>query len=111
MHPFDRCRLCNSSSALRQSHIVPHFVVRWLVDTSPTGGIRSTDQPNLRRQDATKKPLLCDNCEELLSRDERKFASEMFAPLRSGEASEFRYQAWLARVGVSVSWRALFATG
>ena len=110
MHPLDRCRLCNSSSPLQQSHIIPHFVVRWLVDTSLTGGIRSTDQPNLRRQDTTKKPLLCANCEELLSREERKFASEVFAPLRSGKASEFRYGAWMARFAVSVSWRALFAT-
>jgi hypothetical protein len=100
------CALCGQPAALRNSHILPAFVFRWLRDTSSTGHIRTTDNINQRVQDGWKKHWLCASCEEILSRDEREFASRLFHPWQSGNLS-IEYHSWLQRFCTSISWRVL----
>lgn len=104
--PATTCGLCRQPATLRNSHILPAFVFRWLRETSATGHIRSTDNIDQRVQDGEKKPWLCADCENLLSRDERAFATKLFHPWQAG-AYTIEYQAWLQRFCVSVSWRVL----
>ena len=61
------CGLCGNLAELRDSHIVPAFVARWIKDTSATGFLRGFHQPNRRVQDFPTKRLLCEGCEQRFS--------------------------------------------
>lgn len=100
------CALCEKSGPLRQSHILPAFVFRWLRKRSVTGHIRRSDEIDLRIQDGIKKPWLCGNCEGLFALDEKQFASRLFH-LWPDAAREYEYNEWLLRFCTSVSWRVL----
>lgn len=100
------CALCHENAELRESHILPAFVFRWLRERSATGHIRSTENVNRRIQDGTKKSWLCNKCELLLSRDERSFASKLFYPWQKG-TTRVEYHEWLLRFCTSISWRVL----
>ncbi|HEY8137520.1 MAG TPA: hypothetical protein VIF61_06745 [Methylocystis sp.] len=106
------CPLCGEHKSLRNSHVLPAFVYRWLRDRSgATGHIRSTENPNLRVQDGLKFPWLCGDCEGLFSKHETAFATKVFHPWHSGEY-RIAYEEWLLKFCVSVSWRVLrFARG
>jgi len=101
------CRLCNNTAELRESHIVPSFVFKWLKETSGTGFIRFGHTPNQRTQDGLKLYWLCDDCEGLLSSWETEFANNIFHPMNKGEKSSSSYGPWLLKFAVSVSWRVL----
>lgn len=101
------CRLCDNNRELRESHIIPSFVYRWLKETSGTGFIRFGHNPNLRTQDGYKPYWLCDNCEGLFNSWETEFANNIFHPLNKGTSLNFPYGPWLLKFAVSVSWRVL----
>jgi len=103
------CRLCSREAPLRVSHIIPKFAIDWIKRTSATGYLRDAINPNLRRQDLAKAELLCDDCEQLLSRDERIFAERIFRPFLNEHMSRFRYEEWLKRFAVSLAWRTVAA--
>lgn len=103
------CGLCNSDKELKESHIIPRFILRWIGGTSATGYLRSPLNPNLRLQDAMKQKLLCGDCELTLSKWENKFAKEVFYPyqktLKGSFSFSFPYEEWLIRFVVSLAWR------
>jgi hypothetical protein len=101
-----QCALCQEVAPLRESHVLPAFVYRWLKERSITGHIRRTDMMNRRVQDGLKKPWLCENCEQRFSHHEVDFANRLFRPWLSGK-TEIRYNDWLLRFCVSISWRVL----
>lgn len=101
------CQLCKQNSELQTSHIVPSFLFNWLAETSSTGFLRSAEQPNRRIQDGWKLPLLCRNCEELLSKWETCFANMIFYRFINEYHRSHNYSEWLLRFCVSVSWRVL----
>ena len=101
------CRLCNTDSDLRESHIIPSFVYKWLKTSSGTGFIRFGEKPNLRSQDGFKIYLLCDKCEKLFNSWETEFANSVFHPLCKGSGTTFHYGSWMLKFAVSVSWRVL----
>lgn len=101
------CRLCNKESELRESHIIPSFVFKWLKETSGTGFIRFGHNPNLRTQDGHKPYWLCDDCESRFNSWETEFANTVFHPLNKDESMQFSYGPWLLKFAVSVSWRVL----
>ncbi|WBT06641.1 hypothetical protein PFY01_02895 [Brevundimonas vesicularis] len=100
------CRLCWREKPLRVSHIIPAFVFRDLKKNSATGHMRFSDAPNKRAQDGLKLPWLCDDCEQLFSVWERKFANEVVAAWSDGRELT-RYTDWLLKFCVSVTWRVL----
>lgn len=101
------CRLCNNDMELRESHIIPSFVYKWLKESSGTGFIRFGYNPNLRTQDGHKRYWLCGNCEMLFNSWETEFANTVFHPLNNGENIQIPYGSWLLKFAVSVSWRVL----
>lgn len=103
---FESCALCLQSNELRESHIIPAFAFRWLRSRSLTGHVRHSDNPNLRVQDGAKMPMLCADCEQLISKDENAFSSKLFRPILADDGQVF-YQQWLLRFAVSLSWRVL----
>lgn len=105
------CALCQQSAELRESHVLPAFVYRWLRKRSGGGHIRNTGNINRRVQDGLKLPWLCGPCEAHFSRFETAFATKVFHPWHEGN-NRIAYQDWLLKFCVSVSWRVLrFARG
>ena len=100
----DECALCKKIKDLKESHIIPKFVGEWLKETSATGYLRDGASPNLRKQDIIKEHLLCHECEENLSKYEKRFSEEIFVPFHSGKR-EFLYDDWLIKFIISMSWR------
>jgi len=109
--PNGVCAFCHAEARLRESHVLPAFVYRWLRGHSGTGHIRQTDNPNRRVQDGLKLPWLCGECEGHFSRYETAFATKVFHPWHAG-TYQIPYDDWLLKFCVSVSWRVLrFARG
>lgn len=105
------CAFCGLNAPLRESHVLPAFVYRWLKGGSGTGYIRNTENPNRRVQDGLKLPWLCSGCEQKFSRYETAFATKVFHAWGEGR-EQLRYSDWLLKFCVSVSWRVLrFARG
>jgi hypothetical protein len=104
----ESCPLCGSPGPLCESHIIPHFVIQWLRESSATGYIRFGEAPNLRVQDGLKQPLLCTACEALLSGWERETAERLFKPYHRDGETLLPYGPWLAKFGASLCWRVLF---
>lgn len=100
------CAFCDQHGELRDSHVLPAFVYRWLRGRSGTGHIRQTDNPNRRVQDGLKQPWLCASCETSFSRHETAFATKLFHPWHDG-ATRVPYSEWLLKFCTSVSWRVL----
>ncbi len=101
------CGLCEKSEPLRVSHVLPAFVFKWAKETSATGYLRFSQNPNRRVQDGLKFPWLCGDCEGLLSREETAFATQAFHPINDDRNTQVAYEEWLLRFCVSVSWRVL----
>jgi hypothetical protein len=99
--------LCCKRKRLHESHIIPKFVTDWLKKSSGTGFLRSSGMPNRRSQDGEKEQMLCSDCEALFNQWETPFATEIFHPLNTGKAMQFKYGSWLLKFAVSVSWRVL----
>ena len=104
---FDQCALCAQSTDLQASHIIPSFVFNWLKETSPTGYIRSSQNPNLRVQDGIKPPMLCQECYQRFSSWEKEFYENCFTPLNCGDDSTVSYGPWMIKFATSISWRVL----
>ncbi|WP_215396144.1 hypothetical protein [Rheinheimera oceanensis] len=102
-----KCRLCEKEKDLELSHIIPKFIFRHLKNTSPTGNMRSTENPNKSEQDGLKLPFLCGDCEDLFSCWEAKFAKEIFFKYQDGTQDTFSHEAWLAKYLASISFRVL----
>jgi hypothetical protein len=103
---MEKCRLCGESKELRESHIIPASVIRWELKTQNTY-LRNPYTPNVRKQDGTKRPLLCDNCEEIFSKNETLFCNKIFYPRVRNNKLSFKYNSWLHYFIVSVLWRVL----
>lgn len=103
----DCCGLCKSVAPLQDSHILPRFVFKWAKSSSATGHIRFAQSPNKRVQDGIKLPMLCAKCEGRFNQSETAFATTMFHPWNERSGIPIRYEDWLLKFCVSISWRVL----
>lgn len=101
------CRLCQLDRPLQDSHIIPRFVAKWLVESSPTGGLRDLATPNRRRQHAPTLPFLCSDCEQIFSQWESRFSARVFLPLHRNDGKSFAYDSWGLKFASSIVWRVL----
>lgn len=101
-----QCAFCEEWAELRDSHVLPAFVFRWLRGRAGTGHIRNSDTPNRRVQDGLKLKWLCDDCEGRFSRHETAFATKVFYPWLAG-SQHVSYDDFMLKFCVSVSWRVL----
>jgi hypothetical protein len=102
-----KCPLCEKYATIVESHVLPAFIFRWLKETSATGFLRYGENPNKRIQDGIKYRWLCIDCERLLNSFETPFATKIFHPYNTESKLIQRYDAWLLKFCVSVSWRVL----
>lgn len=108
----NKCALCLDGHASERGHVIPRFVYRYLIKTSPTGFLRGTQRPNKRLQDGKTRRFLCPRCEDAISRWETEFSRHVFNPVHKQDLFQklqpFEYREWLHRFLVSVSWRSLY---
>lgn len=102
-----QCALCHQVAELRNSHLVPAFVGRYLKDTSATGYLRSGEKPNVRQQGTNKASLLCEKCEGIFSVFENEFSRKAFPTIQGDNFNELDYDLWLLKFLVSINWRLL----
>lgn len=100
------CALCLQESELRESHIIPKFVGKWIKETG-TGYLVSAEDGSKRVQDITKLHLLCNDCEEKFSKLEKYFADKIFFPFHKDKIRTFDYNENLQSFIISLSWRTL----
>ncbi len=67
------CRLCHTRSELRESHIFPRSLIKLVRDGSTNKFYAMHDRADDVIQDGPKEHLLCDECEEKISRYEKYF--------------------------------------
>lgn len=103
------CALCQDETNLKESHLIPKFVGKWLKRTSATGYLRDIDNINKRQQDIPKEYLLCHNCEILFSGWEKLFSEQIFLPSLDKELYISSYNEWLSKFCASRSWRTLIS--
>lgn len=103
----ETCALCLQQKPLRDSHIIPKFVGKWLKDTSATGFLASADDASKRKQDLVKEKLLCEYCEQKFSKFENYFANNIFYPFHNDKVREFDYDENLKPFIISMAWRVL----
>lgn len=100
------CALCEKNAELLMSHVIPNFAIDWLRQQG--GNLRSSQLPNKRVQDGEKLPLLCSDCEQMLSGWEKMFYESLFIPLHTNLPIQgLKYGPWALKFAVSVSWRVL----
>jgi hypothetical protein len=105
--PQGICRLCQQETELRQSHVLPAFVFRWLKESAGNAHMRRGMEPNRRVQDGLKYYWLCESCEGTLNHYETAFANNLFYPYIEAPGSQFNYSNWLIQFCTSLSWRVL----
>ena len=102
------CHLCLKHSELKESHIVPKSIYKWLKDTSPTMFLRRGKNMNKREQDGLKRHLLCESCEQKFGTYEKWFKEKIFLPCNQSDAPVgFDYDEKLYYFIVSVWWRTI----
>lgn len=103
------CSYCKKHVAIKNSHLIPKFVYRWLVGTSATGKIRETSNPNRRAQDGLKLEMLCKDCEGAFSKFERIFKQDIFDNFTAGtpRKNELELNAVHRKCILSIAWRVL----
>ena len=106
MYKLQKCALCGENKELQLSHIVPKFIGRHLKGTS-IGNVRSGESGKVV-QDLEKHYMLCHECEELFSANERWFANNVFYPWQKNNQTEFNYTKQLFYFLTSLSWRSLY---
>ncbi len=105
------CRLCHGrSSGLRESHVIPRFVGKYLKNTSATGYLTavSVTGETQRAQDLYKERLLCARCERRLNEYETFVAKAIFHPFKRGSLRTIPADERIGKFAVSVSLRALW---
>ena len=100
------CALCLKEKTLRESHIIPKFVGKWLKEEG-TGFLANSADASKRVQDLGTEKLLCEECEQKFSKLENAFANSMFYPFHKDKVREFDYDENLKPLIISMAWRGL----
>lgn len=100
------CRLYGTEGELRNSHIMPKFVIDYFKQTG-SKFLRRFDAPNQRLQDGIKKNYLSHEAEQFFSGKEKWFSEHVFRPFLEKGQSNFQYDENLYYFLISVLWRGL----
>lgn len=96
------CAYCGRELPLRQSHIMPRWIIERALAKSPTGRMRDADVINRPVQDGERRPLLCDDCEGRFGALEAEQARRYDAGATVPGAA---YDSDFCKFVVSVLWR------
>lgn len=80
MNGYSKCIRCRKAPPIQNSHVIPRFVFKWMIETGGTKYLRAGNAVNKRVQDGFKLPLLCEQCETKTSVFENTFSQRVFRP-------------------------------
>ena len=113
------CRLCREEAPLKKSHIIPEFLYASMYDEKHRFHELSTSESKKNRfaPKGVRETLLCDNCEQKLSKNER-YASLLlnggipitYKPNSKSIKVEGLEYASFKLFGLSILWRASVST-
>ncbi len=89
-----KCKLCNKSKELKNSHIIPRFLYRFMLKATDGNMTQFDSKLNLwqRSNRQLKKKLFCFDCEQLLSINELEF-SKIFKDMNlSNDRNKYIYK-------------------
>ncbi|MDD3878132.1 MAG: hypothetical protein PHT69_16050 [Bacteroidales bacterium] len=101
-----KCKLCDKAETLRNSHIYPDFVIKYMKNTG-SAYLRNVSNPNKREQDGVKRVWLCNDDEQKFGKTEKWFNENVFLPYMEEKQTQFNYNENLFYFGVSFLWRIL----
>ena len=111
MSNIGKCKLCKRNKPLQMSHVIPRFVRKQTRATSAVENPRyyTVEGGEFQKleQDFAKRAWLCKDCEQLLSRSEKRFAEDVYQGIwadRVGSATI--HEEHVRRFLVSMAWRA-----
>ena len=110
MSKTGQCKLCKRDQVLLESHVIPRFVRR---GARLSGAVEDPRYYTAQggkflklEQDLPKKAWLCQECEQLLSRSEKRFAEAVYQGIWMGRAgSGGPCEEHVHRFLVSMAWR------
>ena len=79
MEAINTCRLCYTNSSLKESHIIPKFMLRFIRDKTMDNRFYELGiNTNKIVQDGPKEYLLCNECEQKIGRFEKYFKENIY---------------------------------
>ena len=110
MNKTGQCKLCKQERVLQKSHVIPRFVRR---GTKPSSAVEDPRYYMAEggkflklEQDLPKKTWLCQECEQLLSLSETRFAEAVYHKICTGrKVSSNSHEEHVHRFLVSMAWR------
>lgn len=107
------CKLCSTIGEIKNSHIVPNFILKMLKDDRKhqyalLPSLLTTESPGKPVQQGMREYLLCESCEQKFSKWENRFSIDYKKVLRKEVPFKTEYfkQDWLLRLALSFTWRA-----
>lgn len=102
-----KCALCEKEAVLKQSHIIPKLVYK-RIRSNKRSRFRSLDNFTQVLQDGEKRPMLCQECEELFSSYEVKFVSNFLNDYLKNNKLKKTHSGVVNNYFLSVAWRVLW---
>lgn len=102
---LQQCQLCDDYAVLRDSHIAPAFMERYIKPISSTKTFTRSTNFNWDSQSAYKGYFLCFDCEQRFSKVEDNFARQIFWPWVNDKVVHRGKFDWLEYFLVSITWR------
>ena len=107
------CKLCGTVGEIKNSHIVPNFILKMLKDDRKNQyallpSLLTAESPSEPVQQAMREYLLCETCEYKFSKWENRFSVD-YKQVLSREVpfpTDYFKQDWLLRLALSFAWRA-----
>jgi hypothetical protein len=106
-NPPPTCILCRANPPIKNSHIVPAFVIRRLKKGSALDTLIHSDRLEKVFHDGWKGPYLCTVCEGKFSKLEDWFCKTVYDPFDRGALANFDYGPELVLFGASLIFRYL----
>lgn len=102
-----KCALCGKEADLMQSHIIPKLVYK-RIRSHTCSRFRALDNITRVMQDGEKRPMLCQECEELFSSYETKFSSQYLDDYLTTNRIQHKPSRVVKNYFLTVAWRILW---
>ncbi|WP_321887991.1 hypothetical protein [Paraburkholderia bannensis] len=103
------CMLCPSPELDEKGHIIPKLVARWIKHYSKKNSLYFNNNEHSKVQDTMSLRILCPNCEDKFSTQEKYFTDHFFVKYYRLQ-SEMKVGDELYYFALSVAWRILATT-
>lgn len=100
-----RCILCQNNPPIKESHIIPNFVVKRLKAGNPLKILLHSNDLGRVYQDGWKGAYLCSTCEQSFSRLEHWFCQAIYDPFIVGNLGKTNYDERLGLFMASICFR------